>query len=81
MYFLWCAIIGIIAGWLAGNSLKGYGYGPLMDILMGVAGALAAGFMLRSASLSNWGATLAATLGAVTLTIFTAFVSGKRRFA
>lgn len=81
MYFLWCVIVGIFVGWLTGKLMKDYGYGGWMDILMGIGGGLAGGFLLRSAGFPNWGATLAAALGAVTLTVFTAFVSGKRRYA
>ena len=85
MYFLWCIIVGIFVGWMTGKFMKGYGYGGWMDILMGIGGGLAGGFILRSASLSGWGAilyaTLVATLGAIILTVFTAFASGKRRYA
>jgi|HubBroStandDraft_6_1064221.scaffolds.fasta_scaffold16266_3 uncharacterized membrane protein YeaQ/YmgE (transglycosylase-associated protein family) len=42
---LW-VIIGLIAGWAAGKIMKGSGYGVVMDILLGVVGALVGGFLL-----------------------------------
>jgi len=36
MYFLSWIIVGLIAGWLTGKLLTGGGYGPIMDIVMGI---------------------------------------------
>ncbi len=44
MYFLSWIIVGLVAGWSAGKILKGNGYGPLMDIAIGIGGAVAGGF-------------------------------------
>ena len=33
-------IIGLIAGWLAGKLVRGEGYGMLVDILLGLVGAV-----------------------------------------
>ena len=38
-------IVGLVAGWLAGQFMKGGGYGPVGDLLMGVVGALVGGFV------------------------------------
>jgi uncharacterized membrane protein YeaQ/YmgE (transglycosylase-associated protein family) len=40
MYFLSWIIIGLIAGWSAEKILKGNRYGPLMDIVIGIGGAV-----------------------------------------
>src|SRR5260370_23287317 len=40
-------IIGAIAGWIAGKLVKGSGSGILMNIVIGVIGALIGGFLLR----------------------------------
>jgi uncharacterized membrane protein YeaQ/YmgE (transglycosylase-associated protein family) len=40
-------IIGGIAGWLASKIVKGGGSGILMDIVVGVVGAFAAGLVLN----------------------------------
>ncbi len=85
MYFLLWIIAGLIAGWITGNRMKGYGYGPFMDILMGVTGAVAAGFIMRFAGYSGQGAmiytTLVAILGAVILTVLIGLISGRNRYA
>jgi len=32
--------VGLIAGWLAGQVMKGGGYGPLVDIVLGILGSI-----------------------------------------
>ena len=39
-------IIGAIAGWIAGKIVKGGGSGILMNIVIGIVGALIGGFLL-----------------------------------
>jgi len=82
MYLLSWIVVGLAAGWLAGKSLKGETYGPLMDIAMGVAGAVAAGFLMRSAGFGGYPGTVVTTLvamiGAVLLTLLVGFVNGRR---
>jgi uncharacterized membrane protein YeaQ/YmgE (transglycosylase-associated protein family) len=39
-------VIGAIAGWLAGKIVKGAGSGILMNIVIGIIGALIGGFLL-----------------------------------
>jgi len=38
MVFLSWIIVGLIAGWLAGQVMKGGGYGMLVDIILGILG-------------------------------------------
>jgi uncharacterized membrane protein YeaQ/YmgE (transglycosylase-associated protein family) len=38
-------IIGAIAGWLAGKIVDGTGFGPIMDIVVGVIGAFIGGYL------------------------------------
>lgn len=33
---IWFLIVGIIAGWLAGNIVKGRGFGLIGDLVVGV---------------------------------------------
>jgi uncharacterized membrane protein YeaQ/YmgE (transglycosylase-associated protein family) len=56
MYFLSWIIIGLVAGWSTGKILKGNGYGPLMDIVIGIGGAVGGGFLMRSEGFSAIGA-------------------------
>jgi uncharacterized membrane protein YeaQ/YmgE (transglycosylase-associated protein family) len=64
-------IIGAIAGWLAGLIVKGYGFGLLGNIVVGIVGAFIASFLFPLAGLSLGGgyagAIISATLGAVIL--------------
>jgi len=39
-------LVGLIAGWLAGQIVRGGGFGLVGDILVGVAGALIASWLL-----------------------------------
>jgi uncharacterized membrane protein YeaQ/YmgE (transglycosylase-associated protein family) len=39
-------IVGAIAGWLAGQVVKGGGFGLIGDIIVGIIGALIAGWLL-----------------------------------
>ncbi|NHB75752.1 GlsB/YeaQ/YmgE family stress response membrane protein [Rhodobacter calidifons] len=64
-------IIGAVAGWLAGQIVKGYGFGLLGNIVVGIVGAFLASLLFPYAGLSLGGgivgAIISATLGAVIL--------------
>ena len=71
MQFVWFALIGLVAGWLAGLLVKGGGFGVIGDIVVGVLGALLGGFLFSSLGLSSGGgllgAIIVATIGAIVL--------------
>ena len=64
-------IVGLIAGWLAGQVMKGGGYGVLVDIILGLLGGVLGGWLFGA--LGVWpgggiiGAILVAFVGAVIL--------------
>jgi uncharacterized membrane protein YeaQ/YmgE (transglycosylase-associated protein family) len=62
--------------------LKGDGYGTVMDIAMGIGGAVAGALLMQSAGLGGrWGAistTVVAVIGAIFLTLLAGFVNGRR---
>lgn len=64
-------IIGGIAGWIAGKIMRGGGAGILMNIVIGVVGALIGGFLLSffvDTAAGGWWFTLfTAVLGSVIL--------------
>lgn len=64
-------IIGAIAGWLAGKIVKGFGFGLLGNIVVGIVGAFVAGLMFPVIGLGFGGGILGgiihATIGAVIL--------------
>ena len=71
MEFVWFILIGLAAGWLAGQLMKGGGFGVLGDIVVGVIGALLGGFLFRTFGVSAGGGLLGslivATIGAIVL--------------
>ena len=64
-------IIGALAGWLAGEIVKGSGFGLLGNILVGIVGAFLGGFLFRVLGVNLGGGLLGAiftaTIGAVVL--------------
>lgn len=42
------ALVGLIAGWLAGQFTKGSGYGLVGNIIVGLIGALVGGFLAQA---------------------------------
>lgn len=81
MYLVLWIFVGLIAGWLAGRSLEGNGYGRSVDLVMGAGGAVAGGLVIRAAGFSGYGGTVFATFVAVCcaalLTILAALANGR----
>jgi uncharacterized membrane protein YeaQ/YmgE (transglycosylase-associated protein family) len=70
MDLLWFALIGVCAGWLAGQLWKGSGFGLAGDLVIGVIGALLGGFtfgLLGIAAYGLLGRLVVATVGAILL--------------
>jgi uncharacterized membrane protein YeaQ/YmgE (transglycosylase-associated protein family) len=42
---IYSIVVGLIAGWLAGQVMKGGGYGILVDIILGILGGILGGFV------------------------------------
>ena len=40
-------VVGLIAGWLAGQVMKGGGYGVLVDIILGLLGGVVGGWLFN----------------------------------
>jgi uncharacterized membrane protein YeaQ/YmgE (transglycosylase-associated protein family) len=51
-------VVGLIAGWLTGKIMKGSGYGVIVDILLGIGGALLGGFIAGHLGLAASGGLL-----------------------
>jgi uncharacterized membrane protein YeaQ/YmgE (transglycosylase-associated protein family) len=77
-------IIGVIAGWLTGKIMKGSGFGFLMDMVVGLIGALIGGFLSAHLGFGGVGehgliiSIVIAVIGAVILTWIVRLVSGNR---
>jgi uncharacterized membrane protein YeaQ/YmgE (transglycosylase-associated protein family) len=71
LWLLWVIIVGLIAGWAAGKIMGTGGYGTVMDIILGVAGAIVGGFLLHLVGFYSSGGLISeiivATLGAAFL--------------
>jgi uncharacterized membrane protein YeaQ/YmgE (transglycosylase-associated protein family) len=82
MGLLWFIIIGAIAGWLAGQFMRGSGFGLLGDIVVGVIGAFLGGYLVRVAGVAVGGglirSLIVAFIGAVVLLFIVRLFTGRR---
>jgi uncharacterized membrane protein YeaQ/YmgE (transglycosylase-associated protein family) len=66
-------IIGAVAGWLAGQLVRGMGFGLIGNIVVGIIGAFIAGWLLPRLGINIGGGMIAAiinaTIGAVVLLV------------
>ena len=72
MSLLGWLVIGVIAGWLSGTILKGYGLGVFGNLIVGIVGACIGGYLLPRLGIfpeSTEGNLIAATLGALILLV------------
>ena len=63
-------LLGAFAGWLAGQIMRGKGFGILGNILVGIVGSLVGGFAFRLIQMNATGLVgelITATVGAVIL--------------
>lgn len=70
MNFVWFLLIGLIAGWLAGQIMKGRGFGVVGNLVVGVIGAVLGGFLfglLGFTSSGLIGSLITALVGAIVL--------------
>jgi uncharacterized membrane protein YeaQ/YmgE (transglycosylase-associated protein family) len=70
MWLIWEILIGILAGWIASQLVKGRGLGLLMDLLLGIVGSVLGGFvfgLLGIAAYSLLGRLVMSVVGAVLL--------------
>lgn len=68
--FLSWIVIGLLAGWIAGHLTRGRGFGCIIDVILGLIGAVLGGWIftrLGIVALGFWGSLAAATVGAVLL--------------
>jgi uncharacterized membrane protein YeaQ/YmgE (transglycosylase-associated protein family) len=76
-------IVGLIAGWLAGQFMKGGGYGLVGDIVVGIIGAflggLLFGLLMPGGSVGFIGSIAVAFIGAVVLIAILRALPGRSR--
>ncbi|MGH1436875.1 MAG: GlsB/YeaQ/YmgE family stress response membrane protein [Lewinella sp.] len=69
MSLLYFILIGAVAGWLAGQIMKGGGFGLLVNIILGIIGGAVGGWLFGQLGISAGGglsgSLITATVGAV----------------
>jgi uncharacterized membrane protein YeaQ/YmgE (transglycosylase-associated protein family) len=74
--------VGLIAGWLAGQIVRGHGFGLLGDILIGIIGAFIGGWLLPRLGVHIGAGLVAsifdATIGAIVLLLIVSLIRGGR---
>jgi uncharacterized membrane protein YeaQ/YmgE (transglycosylase-associated protein family) len=82
MRFLWWIVVGLIAGWVTGRIMRSSGHGWFVDTLIGIAGAIVGGGLMRLIGFQGRGGfvytVLVAIAGAVILTWLYRLTFGRR---
>ena len=77
-------VLGLIAGWLAGQVMRGGGYGIIGDIVLGIIGAVVGGWLtgvVLGADLVNGFnviSVIVAVIGAIVLIAISRLFTGRR---
>jgi uncharacterized membrane protein YeaQ/YmgE (transglycosylase-associated protein family) len=71
-------VVGAIAGWLAGQIVRGFGFGLIWNIIIGIVGAFIGVWLLRQLGFSPFagfiGSIVNATIGAVIVLVIVGFI-------
>lgn len=82
MEFLWFALIGLCAGWLAGQIWKGGSFGLVGNLIVGVIGAILGGWLFKMMGIGGegnlLGQLLVATVGALVLLFLLSLLSKSK---
>jgi uncharacterized membrane protein YeaQ/YmgE (transglycosylase-associated protein family) len=62
---IWWIVVGLIAGWAAGKIMKGGGYGTIMDIILGMVGAVVGGWIFNALGIYPAGGIIASIVVAI----------------
>ena len=62
---IWWIIVGLIAGWAAGKIMRGAGYGPAVDIVLGMVGAVVGGWIFNALGIYPGGGILGSVVVAI----------------
>jgi len=77
-------LVGLVAGWLAGQIMRGTGYGLIADIAIGIVGALIGAWLLPQLGIHLGSgivaAIISATIGALLLLLILRLAYGRGRW-
>jgi uncharacterized membrane protein YeaQ/YmgE (transglycosylase-associated protein family) len=82
MDFLWFLLVGLAAGWLAGQIMKGGSLGLIGNLVIGVVGAILGGAVFRALNIQAYGLLgklVMAVVGAVLLLWLLGLITKKKR--
>jgi uncharacterized membrane protein YeaQ/YmgE (transglycosylase-associated protein family) len=74
-FFIYILLVGLVAGWAAGKIMKGSGYGVLMDIVLGIVGAIIGSWIMRLLGFYTTGGLLPNILVAILGAVVVVFVA------
>jgi uncharacterized membrane protein YeaQ/YmgE (transglycosylase-associated protein family) len=80
MNFIWFVLIGAAAGWLAGQIMKGKGFGVIVNILVGCVGAILGGWLIGILGFTSSGlvgSLITALIGAIVLLYILSLINKK----
>jgi uncharacterized membrane protein YeaQ/YmgE (transglycosylase-associated protein family) len=78
---IWWVVVGLIAGWATGKLMKGSGYGLLMDIVLGMVGAVIGGYVMSALGFLGGGliySIVVAIIGACILVALVRLFTGRK---
>lgn len=83
MSWLGWIILGLIAGWIASKIVNKQGEGMIMDIVLGIVGALVGGFIFARLGIGgvtglNIYSMFVAVIGAIVVLLVYHWISGRR---
>jgi uncharacterized membrane protein YeaQ/YmgE (transglycosylase-associated protein family) len=76
-------VLGLIAGWIGSNIVDSGGRGPLLDIILGIVGALVGGFIFSALGAVpitgfNLYSLIVAVVGSVVVLVLYHGITGRR---
>lgn len=72
-------IVGAIAGWLAGQIVRGFGFGLIGNIVVGIVGAVVAGWLFPRLGINLGGGIIGSIIAAAIGAVILLFVIGLIR--
>ena len=76
MNFLYFILLGAAAGWLAGQIMKGSGYGALTNIVLGIIGGVVGGWLFGALGISAGGGLVGSLITATVGAVAVLFIAG-----